>query len=197
MKIHTKSKKKIDTCHVTPGGPWKCFSCYQILLINLYGMDISKNQWRSTGGKSLLSPNIYTVRQILFDLGLICTIWPSSRNVRNGSVENWCFLAEIEGGLHYQASLTAAQAPVQMLGIHGKILVGAQSVGMTWYSLPLFAAELLLLQQQSSLARASSRSHLSLYLLSFTLTFVLKLNILLRVSIWKFELVQIRMNEIW
>ena len=33
-----KVQKKIDTCHVTPGGPWKGFSCYQIPLINLYGM---------------------------------------------------------------------------------------------------------------------------------------------------------------
>ena len=28
-------------CHVTPGGPWKGFSCYQIPLINFYGMKFS------------------------------------------------------------------------------------------------------------------------------------------------------------
>ena len=36
-----KVKKKIDTCHVTPGGPWKGFSCYQIPQITLYGMYLS------------------------------------------------------------------------------------------------------------------------------------------------------------
>ena len=42
MKIHTRSKKKFDSCQVTPGGPWKGFSCYQIPLINLYGMVLSR-----------------------------------------------------------------------------------------------------------------------------------------------------------
>ena len=29
-----------DTCQMTPGGPWKGFSCNQIPLINVYGMNI-------------------------------------------------------------------------------------------------------------------------------------------------------------
>ena len=43
MKIHTRSKKNFDSCQVTPGGPWKGFSCYQIPLINLYGMELQND----------------------------------------------------------------------------------------------------------------------------------------------------------
>ena len=67
MKIHTRSKKNFDSCQVTPGGPWKGFSCYQIPLINLYGMTIHLFNVNSSKEKNILSTNHYHIYCIRCD----------------------------------------------------------------------------------------------------------------------------------
>ena len=57
--------------HVTPGGPWKGFSCKEISLINLYGMGFAQAQVHTNHSTSAKGTSAVMYTRVNFSTSLL------------------------------------------------------------------------------------------------------------------------------